>query len=270
MSKRRPEDTLSELKRDLASLKLTTMLAHLDETTEQASRLEQGYVTFLAGLVAKEVLARSDVATGRRIKAAGFPEIKTFDHFDWTFQKSLNIQLVKDLMHLHFVREGRPVLLLGKPGTGKTHLSIAYGVLACQAGLRVRFISATRLLRNLYAALADDTTDTAIAQLARNDLLIIDELRDCTPNRPEYASLFADLVEALYEKKALILSSNLDVKQWGRVLGNVTLTGALVDRLVHRAAIINIRKGKSYRSEGPDAPPESDRPEASSDGAAGE
>lgn len=267
MPKRPPENTIEELKRNLALLKLGAMLAHLDEALESASRLEQGYVSFLANLVGKEVLTRSDAATERRIKAAGFPAIKTFDSFDWAFQKTLNLSLVKDLMHLGFIRDARPVLMLGKPGTGKTHLSIAYGVLACHAGYRVRFLTASRLLKALYASLADASTEQLVAGFAKHDLLIIDELRDLTPIRPEYATLLFELVCSLYEKKALILSSNLDVKQWGRVLGNPVLTTALVDRLMHRAHVINIRKGKSFRSEGPDAPPELDRPVAESEGA---
>lgn len=262
MPKKPSENTLEELKRNLALLKLNAMLTHLDEALESASRLEQGYVSFLANLLGKEVLTRSDAATARRIKAAGFPVIKTFDTFDWTFQKTLNFTLVKDLMHLGFIKDARPVLMLGKPGTGKTHMATAFGVLACHAGYRVRFVTASRLLKDLYASLADATTESLVAQLAKHDLLIIDELRDLTPIRPEYAPLFFELLSSLYEKKALILSSNLDVKQWGRVLGNPILTTALVDRLMHRAQVINIRKGKSYRSEGPDAPAHDDLPDS--------
>ncbi len=264
MAKRVPENTLDELKRNLTLLRMHTALARLDEAIESANRLEQGYVSFLAQLVSHEVLARADSATNRRVKAAGFPQIKTFETFNWTFQKTLNIHQVKDLMHLAFVPEARPILLLGKPGTGKTHLSIAFGVLACRAGFRVRFLSVSRLLKELYATLADATTEPFISQLAKHDLLILDELRDVTPIRSEHASLMFDLVCALYERKSLILSSNLDVKQWGRVLGNPVLTTGLVDRLMHRAHVINIRKGISYRAEGPDAPPESERPEAES------
>lgn len=263
MSRKPAENTLEELKRNLSLLKLDAMNAHLDEDLESATRLEQGYVSFLANLIGKEVLTRSDAANLRRIKAAGFPVVKTFEDFNWSFQKNLNIQLVKDLMHLSFIKDARPLLMLGKPGTGKSHMSIAYGVLACRAGYRVRFSTASRLLKDLYASLADATTEKLVAQLAKYDLLIIDELRDMTPTRPEYAPLMFDLVCAFYERRSLIVSSNLDVKQWGRVLGNPVLTTSLVDRLMHKAHVINIRKGKSFRSEGPDAPPENDRPEVS-------
>ena len=117
---------LDELRRNLERLKLRAMVLHLDEALEQAVKLEQGYIAFLAGIVGREVLARGESSTIRRMNAAKFPAVKTFDSFDWTFQKGMNVQLVKDLMNLQFIDQGRPVLLLGRPGTGKTHLSISY------------------------------------------------------------------------------------------------------------------------------------------------
>ena len=235
------------------------MLEHLDEALEQASSLEQGYVTFLAGLVEKQVLSHTDAAAKRRIDNAGFPKIKTFDTFDWQFQKGLNVQLVKDLMNLQFVKQARPLLVLGRPGTGKTHMSIAYGVLAASAGYSVQFHPVSRLLAQLYASLADSSTDVLVRRLARPDLLILDDLRSI-PTKPEYANLLFDVVDARYGKRATVVSSNLSVKMWGKVLGNAPLTASLVDRLMDHAHVINIRNGRSWRSEGPDAPPEDDRP----------
>lgn len=254
-----PPTTLDELRRNLERLKLRAMLASLDQALEQAATLEQGYVTFLAGLVSTEVLAHAEAAAARRVKAAGFEETKTFDTFDWTFQPGLNVALVKDLMNLDFIRQARPVLILGKPGTGKTHISVAYAHLACLAGYTVRFYTATRLLGQLYAALADATVDRVVRHLARVDLLIIDDLRHLPP-KPEYASLLFEVVDARHGRKSTILSSNLSVDAWGKVLGNPTLTAPLVDRLMERAHVINIKRGRSWRSDGPDAPPENDRP----------
>jgi DNA replication protein DnaC len=260
MTKDIPKSTLDELRRNLDRLKLRAVLTSLDEALEQAATLEQGYVTFLAGLVEKQVLEQAENATKRRMSLAKFPAEKTFDVFDWTFQPSLNIQLVKDLMNLQFISQARPLLLLGKAGTGKTHLSIAYGILAVHAGYSVRFFSASKLLTHLYAALADNTADKVISRLARMDLLIIDDLRHL-PTRPEYGSLLFDLIDARHERKSTMLSSNLSVKEWGKVLGAPALTASLVDRLMDRAHIINIKRGKSYRTQGPEAPPEHEQPD---------
>ena len=254
-----PPTTLDELRRNLERMKLRVMLAGLDQALEQAATLTQGYVTFLAGLVGTEVLAHAEAAAASRLKAANFEEVRTFDTFDWTFQPGLNVQLVKDLMNLQFIRHARPVLILGKPGTGKTHLSLAYGHLACLAGYSVRFFTATKLLGLLYAALADATVDRLVARLAKIDLLIVDDLRHLPP-RPEYASLFFDLVDARHGRKSTILSSNLSVDAWGKVLGNPTLTAPLVDRLMNRAHVINVKRGRSWRTQGPDATPVDDRP----------
>lgn len=254
-----PPSTLDELRRNLARLKLDAMLDALDAALEQAQTLEQGYATFFAGLVEKQVLANAAQAAQRRIDAAKFPETKTFDTFNWAFQKGLNVQLVKDLMTLDFIRQGRPVLMLGTPGTGKSHMSLAYGHLAALTGHTVRYYAASALLAELYATLADGTTDRLVRRLARLDLLIIDDLRDIPP-RPEYASLLYEVIEARHQKRATVVSSNLSVKAWGKALGNTTLTASLVDRLMQRAHVINIKHGKSYRTHGPDAPPEDDRP----------
>jgi DNA replication protein DnaC len=254
-----PPTDLDELRRNLERLKLHAMLDHLDEALEQATTLEQGYVSFLAGLVKWQALANADTAAQRRIRTARFPRVKTFDTFDWTFQKGLNLQLVKDLQNLHFIQQARPVLLLGKPGTGKSHLSTAYGILAATSGYSVRFFSVSRLLAELYASLADASTDRLIKRLARIDLIILDDLRYLPP-KPEYAGLLFDLVDARHERKSIIVSSNLSVKQWGKVLGNPGLTTSLVDRLMDRAHVINIKRGISWRSQGPESPPVEDRP----------
>ena len=254
-----PPSTLDELRRDLERLKLYAMLEGLDEALEEAQTLQQGYATFLAALVKKQLIAVTEAAAERRRRLAHFPETRTFDTFDWTFQPGLNIQLVKDLQTLDFIRQGRPVLLFGKPGTGKSHISLSYGHLAVLAGYTVRFFDSAKLLNELYASLADGSTDRLVARLARLDLLIIDDLRDVPP-KAEYASLIYDLVNARHGNKATLVSSNISVKKWGKALGNTTLTGSLVDRLMDRAHVINIKRGKSYRTHGPEAPPEHEHP----------
>ena len=254
-----PPDPMDELRRNLERLRLKVMLAGLDAALDEATRSEQSYATFLAALVQLEMLARNDGAAERRIKAARFPATKTFDEFDWNFQPGLNVLLVKDLMTLRFVGQGRPVLMLGKPGTGKSHMSIALGTLAAQRGHSVRFYTAPKLVAQLYAAMADSTVDRLIEQLARIDLLIIDDLRQMAV-KLEHACLLFELIEMRSNRKATIISSNLPLSGWGAAVGAGTLAAPMIDRLMERSLVLNIKKGRSWRTEGPEAPPEDDRP----------
>lgn len=246
-------DKLAELKGYLHELKLDPIADRLDELLERADKQKLGRIELLLELVRDEAIRRHDRAVELRIQAAGFPEMKTFDTFDWGFQPELNVPQIKDLAQLRFIEEARPIVVLGKPGTGKTHLAISFGVRACQSGYRVRFYKAKDLFKALYATLADDTTERFLGRLTRHPLLIIDELA-YFKGRPEHAYLFFDLLQARYEKAATILTSNLRISEWGDVLGDVKLTAALVDRLMHRAHLVNIKNGRSYRSEGPEGP----------------
>lgn len=259
MTQLRPENRHDELKQNLLKLRLRAMADALDAALEQAQLTQSGYTAFLDGLVRTELMVQATASIERRVKASHFPASQTFDTFDWAFQPGLNVPLVKDLMGLGFVRQGRPLVLFGKPGTGKTHIAIALGQLACEAGFRVAFTTARQLLPQLYAHLVDATVDKTIAAMARLDVLIIDDLRAMAPARPEYAALLYDLIVARLGKTTIV-SSNLSIDEWGTVLGNRTLTASLADRLMERAHIINIKRGRSYRTQGPEAPPEADLP----------
>lgn len=246
-------EKLEELRHHLRVLKMDTIAERLDSVLEQAAKHKLSRVDLLLELIRDEATARHNRAVKRRLKEAGFPETKTFDTYDWKFQPSLNVEQVKDLAELRFIDEARPLLMLGKPGTGKTHLATSFGIRACETGYRVRFFKAKELFKALYATLADDTTERVLRRLARVPLLIIDELAYFR-GRQEHAYLFFDLLQARYEKGATIVTSNLRLSEWGEVLGDAKLTAALVDRLMHRAHVINIKNGRSYRTEGPEGP----------------
>ena len=220
--------TLDELRRNLEQLKLHAMLAGLDESLQQAQTLQQGYSTFLASLLDKEVLARAESASARRIKAAAFPAVKTFDTFNFGFQPGLNVQLAKDLMNLDFVRQGRPVLLLGRPGTGKTHLSLAYGHLAALKGYKWRFFACSRLLEQLYASLADASTDKLSGARRRSTC---SSSTTCAPwcRRQSTPASCTKVIDARQAAESTLLSSNLSVDAWGKALGDKTLTASIVD-----------------------------------------
>jgi DNA replication protein DnaC len=127
-------------------------------------------------------------------------------------------------------------------------------------GYKVGFFACSRLLEMLYASLPDASTDKLVRRLASLDLLILDDLRPVVP-KAEYASLLYEVIDARHGRKSTMLSSNLSVDAWGKALGDKTLTASIVDRLMERASILNIKRGRSYRSEGPDAPPPGEQPD---------
>jgi DNA replication protein DnaC len=244
---------VEKVKQDLRTLRLKDMAQALEEALEKAHQQKQGALQFLAELVQKQLEAVRKRSLERRIQMAQFPPKMTFDNFDWGFQPGLNVEYLKDLKELGFIVNRQPLLILGKTGTGKTHIATALGVKACEAGFKVQFHKLQELLAMLYATLADDTTDEIIAKLTRQDLLIIDHF-NYIRTKNEYPSLLLDLVSACHDRLALIVTTSISFEEWGDALGNPSITHAIVDRLFHRAGVINIRPGRSYRTEGPHAP----------------
>lgn len=244
---------LEKVKQDLRRLRLKDMAEVLDSILLDAEKERQGYLAFLDRLVSEQLEAVNCRSIQRRIKVASLYKGMTFDTFDWNFQPELNVPQVKDLAELHFIGKYQSVLIFGKTGTGKTHLATAFGIGACQLGYRVGFYKFQQLLDKLYASLADDSTDEVIAKLSRLDLLIIDEVREIR-SKSEYPSLFIDLVNVCQGCVSIIITSSISIQEWGRALGNASITNAIVDRLFHNACVINITHGRSYRTQGPNAP----------------
>ena len=245
---------LSEkLKQDLRRLHLTDMAQALDSVLKEAECEKEGYLVFLEKLLSNQIHARAERGLKRRIKKAHFPRPVSFETFDWNFQPSLNVEYVKDLAQLGFVANAQPLLILGKSGSGKSHLATAFGIRACEQGYKCEFYKLQTLLNTLYATLADDTTEEKIAELSRLDLLIIDKV-GYIRTKPEYPSLLLDLVSSCQHRTSLIITSNISFQEWGQAIGNPSITSAIVDRLFDRACIINIHPARSYRTEGPYAP----------------
>lgn len=244
---------IDRLKADLRDLRLKNMAEAIDDAIETAHNQQIGHLEFLSNLVDIQKTAMVQRSLDRRIKQANFPRNMRFDNFDWHFQPSLNIEQLKDLKSLGFVEQRHPLLIFGKTGSGKTHIATALGIEACQAGFRVRFFKFQELLSSLYATLADDATDEAIARLSRLDLVIIDHV-GYIRQKSEYPSLLLDFVCACQDRTALIVTSSVSLGEWSHVFGSTPVTHDIVDRLFHHATVINIRQGKSYRTEGPKAP----------------
>ncbi len=244
---------IEQVKQALVKLRLNDMADNLDSAIEQAEKAQQGYLQFFAELLNKQVEGIRCRSLVRRLKKAELAAHMTFESFDWNFQSTLDVPRVKDLTELGFLINRQPILILGKTGTGKTHIASALGIRACQAEYRGRFYSLQKLLKILYGTLADDSTDLFLAEIARLDMLIIDNVGHIR-TKLEYPSLLFDLVNICHHRVAIIITSSISFQEWGEILGNPSLINAVIDRLMDKAHIINITKGRSFRTEGPNAP----------------
>ncbi|AST25946.1 IS21-like element ISRso6 family helper ATPase IstB [Ralstonia pseudosolanacearum] len=223
---------------------LPTQLAHLGQ---MAAKRELGYLDFLEHALKDEAMARAERMRRTLTRLAGFPAIKTLDEFDFEFATGVPKAMVLELGSLAFVERAENVVLLGPSGVGKTHLAIALGYRATQAGMRTRFITAADLLMQLAAALQRNQLDVAIKRIVNPyKLLIVDEMGYLPMDR-EQANLLFQVIAKRYETGSLVLTSNLPFGQWDQTFaGDATLTAALLDRLLHHAHVVPI-SGDSYR-----------------------
>ena len=233
------------LRHHLKVLKLPTMLRDYAAVAAACGQERVDYAGFLLRLAERELLERERKATERRLKEAAFPVVKTIDTFDFTARPSLNETLVRELLRGEYLDRRENVLLVGNPGTGKTHLATALGFAACTAGKRVRFTSTTAMVTLLLEMRENRSLQRFHKQLERLDLLILDEL-GYVPFAKAGAELLFDVVARAYERSSLIVTTNLPFENWTEVLGSERLTGAMLDRLTHRVHTLEAN-GESYR-----------------------
>ena len=229
----------------LKALRLPTIGAECERVAQRCAADNVDHLTYLLQLLELELLDRDKRAAERRLKAARFPSIKTLDTFDYTARPSVNKVLVAELGRCEFIDNRENVLLVGNPGTGKTHLATALAAQACAKGYRVRFCRVTELVTALIEARDERTLTRAKNSLAKLDLLVLDEL-GYVPASKVGAELLFDVISTAYERTSLIVTTNLPFESWTEVLGSERLTGATLDRLTHRCRIIETR-GESYR-----------------------
>ena len=240
-----PTSTADELRSLLVGLKMARSLEALDDVLRS---LEQGSLSALEAihqLLAEEFQTRET----RRIKAglmtARLTRLKTLQDYDFSFQPSLERERILALAQLDFIERKEVVHLLGPPGTGKTHLAIALGVEAVKAGRSVYFGNLAEIIASLEKAEREGSLQNRIKFLTRNALMIVDEI-GYLPLTKSGANLFFQLVNARYERGAMILTSNRAFKEWGEIFGDNVIAAALLDRLLHHAVVIKI-EGNSYR-----------------------
>ena len=233
------------LQEHLKALRLPTFLREYDKLARECAAEGADYSRYLLRLSELELLDRERRATERRIKAAKFPVTKTLDTFDFPALPKLNKKLVLELARCEYIDRRENVLALGNSGTGKTHLALALGMAACQSGYRVRFTTAAALVNELLEARDERRLLRFQKQLAKQDLLIIDEL-GYLPLSKTGAELLFEVFSQRYEQGSTLVTSNLPFTEWTEILGSERMTGALLDRLTHHVHILEMN-GASFR-----------------------
>lgn len=230
---------------NLRRLKLPAIRHLYKELARDAAERNKSYEDYLLALLEQEVIQREESQLRHRLRMAGFPVYKTLDAYDFAAMPRLNRHKVLALAQCEFVSHKENVLLVGNSGTGKTHLAIALGIEACRRGHRVRFWPVAQLAAELLEAQHEHRLTRLEKQWLRLDLVVLDELGYVTLSRTSSELLFQFLA-ARYERGSVVVTTNLAFQEWPQVLGDEKMTAALVDRLTHRAHILDMN-GESYR-----------------------
>jgi DNA replication protein DnaC len=233
------------LKANLKQLKMPTMASEFEPLAREASANNEPYETYLLRLTEVEVASRSANALSARIRAADFPVAKDFDTYDFSALPALPKQKVLELARGEWIEQNFNCCLIGNAGTGKTHVATALGLAACRQNKRVRFFTAAALVNQLEEAQQQHRLDRFLGQLDRADLLICDELGYLSFSRAGAELLFQVFADR-YERRSLLITSNLAFGEWGQVFQGERMTAALLDRLTHRCHIFEMN-GESYR-----------------------
>jgi DNA replication protein DnaC len=244
-AKRTPEADLVLLRHHLTALGLPTFKAECEASARDCASANVDYLGYLLRLCERELQDREQRAYQRRLKAAHLPASKSLDEFDFAAQPSLKRTLVLELARCEYLDHRECVILLGGPGTGKTHVAIGLAMAACRRGKKVRFFRVVELVTALLEAREERALGRLRSSLSRLDLLVLDEF-GYVPASQAGAELLFDVISTAYEKTSVIVTTNLPFERWTEVLGNERLVGATLDRLTHRCHVLEAT-GESYR-----------------------
>jgi DNA replication protein DnaC len=229
----------------LKKLYLSSFIRNHEAFATEAAQNNQSYTRYLLALAEQEVQEREARRRQRRLKEAKIPVLKEFSGFDFEKIPQLNQQKIRQLAQGDYIDKAEPIILVGNPGLGKTHIATALAIAATRQMQRVRFYNAAALVNELLKAEEEGRVTPFINKALNHRLIVVDEL-GFIPFSSTGAQLMFQLVSALYERVAMIVTTNLKFADWTQVFGDERLTVALLDRLTHKAHIIEF-VGESYR-----------------------
>jgi len=233
---------------NLSYLKLETMKEYLPHYLDALNKKEISFTDTLVELTSKEISFRAERAARINLKISNFPYEKRISDFDFSYQPSIDKQVIDDLVSLRFVESKENVLFIGSSGVGKTHLATSIGIEASSKRVSTYFINCHVLINKLTKAYHENRHEAALKQYYKAQILIIDEI-GYLPIDKIGANLFFQLIAMRYEKKSTIITTNIPLSKWGETFSDPIIAAAILDRLVHHSTIIKIT-GKSYRLKG--------------------
>lgn len=233
------------LTENLKTLKLSAMKRDLESHIRRARQDKLGYDEFLLNLTEVEVLTRKENGYKRRLSEAKFPLIKPLETFDFGAAPDLDARMIKELSECEYVKKSRNVIFMGKSGTGKTHLATGLGIEACRNGIRTRFVTGCGLANELIEARDEKALGRIIKRYTGYGVLIVDEL-GYVPFSKEGARLIFQILAERHERSPVIVTTNLGFGDWTQIFGDANMTAALLDRVTHKAHVVNCA-WESYR-----------------------
>lgn len=233
------------LMENLKTLKLSAMKRDLESHIRQAKQDKVGYDEFLFNLTEIEVLTRKENGYKKRLSEAKFPLIKPLEAFDFGAAQDLDARQIKELSECEYVKKSRNIIFMGKSGTGKTHLATGLGIEACKNGIRTKFVTGCGLANELIEARDEKALSRIMKRYTSYGVLIIDEL-GYVPFSKEGAQLIFQILAERHERIPVIITTNMGFGDWTQIFGDANMTAALLDRITHKAHVINCT-WESYR-----------------------